>query len=177
MSAERELEQLRQSFAVERSQLENALAEAKQYENDREELNAALEMIAELRAEVAKLRKQLDEACNGEKELDGPVHVALPPVERFERRLGDYCPSPVEPRAEKPKRNLSTEESREFWRKAEEAAEEINTWPDWKRAGINTVQIRSEPRVAVTARCEACGTPKPEADDECSWCGPGAHKP
>lgn len=36
--------------------------------NDREELNAALEMIAELRAEIAKLRKQLDEACSGEKD-------------------------------------------------------------------------------------------------------------
>lgn len=45
MSAERELEQLRQSFAAERSALENT---------------------------IAKLRRQLDEACSGEKEAPAP---------------------------------------------------------------------------------------------------------
>lgn len=43
-------------------------------------------------------------------------------------------------------RDLSTEENREFWRSAEEASREVATWPDWKRAGINTAQIRSEAR-------------------------------
>lgn len=39
-------------------------------------------------------------------------------------------------------RNLDTPESREFWSKAEEAAAEVATWPDWKRAGINVSQTR-----------------------------------
>lgn len=43
-------------------------------------------------------------------------------------------------------RNLDTPEAREFWRKAEESARLVATWPDWKRAGINVVQVRGEPR-------------------------------
>jgi hypothetical protein len=37
------------------------------------------------------------------------------------------------------RRNLSTPESREFWKRADEAAAEVSGWPDWKRAGINVV--------------------------------------
>lgn len=43
-------------------------------------------------------------------------------------------------------RDLSTEQSRSFWAGAEEASKEVITWPDWKRAGINTAQVRPEPR-------------------------------
>ena len=43
-------------------------------------------------------------------------------------------------------RNLSTPESRAFWATAEESAREVQTWPDWKRAGINVASLRSVPR-------------------------------
>lgn len=33
-------------------------------------------------------------------------------------------------------RNLSTPEAREFWRRCEESAKEVKTWPDWMKAGI-----------------------------------------
>lgn len=48
-------------------------------------------------------------------------------------------------------RNMSTDESRAFWQTAERAAQEIENWPAWKRAGINVAQFRGEPRhVTVT---------------------------
>lgn len=43
-------------------------------------------------------------------------------------------------------RNLSTPEAREWWRTAEEAAAVVATWPDWKRAGINTAEVRETER-------------------------------
>ena len=43
-------------------------------------------------------------------------------------------------------RNLSTEESRNFWETAERSAAEVEKWPDWKRAGINVTQVREEAR-------------------------------
>jgi len=46
-------------------------------------------------------------------------------------------------------RNTSTPELRELWRKAEETAAEVATWPDWKRAGIN-VADRRIPAVKVS---------------------------
>ena len=42
-------------------------------------------------------------------------------------------------------RNMSTPESRAFWESAEKSAAEVQTWPDWKRAGINVTQMRDEP--------------------------------
>jgi hypothetical protein len=44
-------------------------------------------------------------------------------------------------------RNLSTPESRAFWEGIERTAAEVQTWPPWKRAGINVAQFRQEPRV------------------------------
>lgn len=44
------------------------------------------------------------------------------------------------------KRDLSTPESRKFWDSCEAASKEVLTWPDWKRAGINTAPALSEPR-------------------------------
>ena len=44
------------------------------------------------------------------------------------------------------KRDLSTPESRKFWASCEAASKEVLTWPDWKRAGINTAPALSEPR-------------------------------
>lgn len=41
-------------------------------------------------------------------------------------------------------RNMSTEESRVFWKSAESTAAEVEQWPAWKRAGINVVHIRKE---------------------------------
>lgn len=41
---------------------------------------------------------------------------------------------------------MATEANRNFWKKAEEAAIIVRTWPDWKRAGINISQTRSTPR-------------------------------
>jgi len=46
----------------------------------------------------------------------------------------------------RPRRNLSTLEMREFWRHAEETAAEVDSWPEWKRAGIDIATERKEPR-------------------------------
>jgi uncharacterized small protein (TIGR04563 family) len=56
-------------------------------------------------------------------------------------------------------RNVSTPESREFWRSAEESAREVATWPDWKRAGINASQLRDTPRELpkVKGKQQRCG--------------------
>lgn len=43
-------------------------------------------------------------------------------------------------------RNLATDESRDFWSKAEKAAAEVEAWPAWKRAGINVAELRTEAR-------------------------------
>jgi hypothetical protein len=40
-------------------------------------------------------------------------------------------------------RNLSTPEGREFW---DGDTCEVDTWPDWKRAGINVTETRATPR-------------------------------
>lgn len=45
-------------------------------------------------------------------------------------------------------RNLATQESRAFWTRAEQASVEVSGWPDWKRAGINVAQVRSEVRMS-----------------------------
>jgi len=44
------------------------------------------------------------------------------------------------------KRNTSTPESKEFWDQAEKTSQEVEIWPDWKRAGINVADQREEPR-------------------------------
>ncbi len=43
-------------------------------------------------------------------------------------------------------RNMSTEESKNFWEAAERSAAEVEKWPAWKRAGINVAPVRKEPR-------------------------------
>jgi len=43
-------------------------------------------------------------------------------------------------------RNLATDESRDFWSKAEKSAAEVETWPAWRRAGINVADLRTEAR-------------------------------
>ena len=43
-------------------------------------------------------------------------------------------------------RNMSTAESRNFWESAERGASEVQSWPAWKRAGINVAPLREEPR-------------------------------
>jgi len=43
-------------------------------------------------------------------------------------------------------RNMSTEQSRNFWETAERSAAEVEQWPAWKRAGINVSQVREETR-------------------------------
>ncbi len=43
-------------------------------------------------------------------------------------------------------RNLATPKARAFWASAEESAREVESWPDWKRAGINVRQQRLVPR-------------------------------
>jgi len=47
-------------------------------------------------------------------------------------------------------RNMSTEENRNFWETAERSAAEVETWPAWKRAGINVAPLRDEPREEAT---------------------------
>lgn len=44
------------------------------------------------------------------------------------------------------KRNLESQESRDFWRLADETAAQVRTWPAWRRAGINVATERSEER-------------------------------
>jgi hypothetical protein len=43
-------------------------------------------------------------------------------------------------------RNMATRESRAFWEAAERSAAVVETWPAWKRAGINVSHVREEPR-------------------------------
>lgn len=43
-------------------------------------------------------------------------------------------------------RNMATEENRRFWAGVEASAAEVETWPAWKRAGINVAFLREEPR-------------------------------
>lgn len=43
-------------------------------------------------------------------------------------------------------RNISTPAAREWWASAERAAPEVESWPAWKRAGINVADQRSEAR-------------------------------
>ena len=43
-------------------------------------------------------------------------------------------------------RRLDTPEARAFWANVETITALVASWPDWKRAGINTLQIRPEPR-------------------------------
>lgn len=43
-------------------------------------------------------------------------------------------------------RRMDTPTARAFWKSAEESAQEVATWPDWKRAGINVAQVRPTPR-------------------------------
>lgn len=41
-------------------------------------------------------------------------------------------------------RRLDTEENRAWWAAAEDAARIVETWPAWKRAGINVAALRDE---------------------------------
>jgi hypothetical protein len=43
-------------------------------------------------------------------------------------------------------RDLSTDQSRSFWESAERSAAEVQSWPSWKRAGINVADVRDAPR-------------------------------
>ncbi len=49
-------------------------------------------------------------------------------------------------------RNLTTEESREFWATAEKVAAQVDEWPSWKKAGINVADLRTEARQAPEIR-------------------------
>lgn len=42
--------------------------------------------------------------------------------------------------------DLSTPESRQFWKAVENSAREVQSWPAWKRAGINVAPVRQETR-------------------------------
>lgn len=44
------------------------------------------------------------------------------------------------------RKNLSTPEHRAFWAGVEKSAAEVETWPAWKRAGINVAAVRETPR-------------------------------
>jgi len=57
-------------------------------------------------------------------------------------------------------RNRETPGSREFWSKAEASAEEVATWSEWKRTGINVAQTRDTPR-----------EPEPQLANFCKQCG------
>jgi hypothetical protein len=48
-------------------------------------------------------------------------------------------------------RNKSTNEGRSFWQTAEDAAAQVETWPAWKRAGINEAHAREESRAQPDA--------------------------
>lgn len=56
------------------------------------------------------------------------------------------APSPRSEAPALPVRNTSTEEGRAFWSSAEQAAAEVESWPDWKRAGINEAESRARAR-------------------------------
>ena len=69
---------------------------------------------------------------------------ALALEQRLAERDGAFgdevTPSEREAVKPKPLRNLSTPEAREWWRRVEETARIVATWPDWKKGGINVVQ-------------------------------------
>lgn len=41
-------------------------------------------------------------------------------------------------------RNTSTPELKEVWSRTAECAKRVDSWPDWKRAGINEASMRSD---------------------------------
>lgn len=43
-------------------------------------------------------------------------------------------------------RNMSTAKARAFWRSVAKDSAMVQTWPAWKRAGINVAKVRKEPR-------------------------------
>lgn len=46
-------------------------------------------------------------------------------------------PDPMEVEREKITRRMDTEEAREFWAGVEKAAKEVDSWPEWKKAGFD----------------------------------------
>lgn len=56
----------------------------------------------------------------------------------------------------KVERNMSTPESRAFWKSAKKSAAEVASWPAWKRAGINVAQMR-DTTSATDESCRHCG--------------------
>ncbi len=57
-------------------------------------------------------------------------------------------------------RNLATPETRAFWETAQQAFAEVETWPSWRRAGINVSQLRHEARhVSTTAKAQKARKP------------------
>ncbi|HVJ92324.1 MAG TPA: hypothetical protein VM580_21135, partial [Labilithrix sp.] len=88
--------------------------------------------IKELESANIQLRERLQEMSD---ELD-KLKTPRPPVSEVPNKVT---------------RNMSTPEARAFWESAERSAEEVASWPDWKRAGINVSSKRSEPRPS-----EAC---------------------
>jgi hypothetical protein len=77
-------------------------------------------------------------------------------------------------------RNLSTEESRDFWARCQRSAVKVAGWPAWKRVGINVGTVRQEPRSHCDhcggdrcddAACYTCATDRYCGDAKpCGWC-------
>lgn len=55
-------------------------------------------------------------------------------------------------------RNLTTDESRDFWSAAEKVAAEVDEWPSWRKAGINVADLRTEARQVPEAQTSAIAT-------------------
>jgi hypothetical protein len=46
-------------------------------------------------------------------------------------------------------RNLASDANKAFWKDAETVATEVRSWPDWKRAGINVSNVRTDVKAAA----------------------------
>ncbi len=126
---------------------------------------------AELRAQVKRLKAQLDHhralyPMDDWDENKGDVLWHKLPIEE-----APYCGTPndsdfpdyvthwqylllpeqpkkeQEPPQKRIMRDESTPEKKAFWDNAKKSAEGVRDWPDWKKAGVNVDQERSEPRV------------------------------
>ena len=60
-------------------------------------------------------------------------------------------------------RKLSTDKNREFWESAIKASAVLESWPTWKRAGINVASVRKEARPVevLTEPRDVCDSVKP----------------
>lgn len=154
MSAELELERLRQAFAIERSELENKLAELRRRCENQER---ALERRDELLTAIREQRPA--ERLPSSVPPDPAFRV---PIERFRSGIipwppeGRYGPEGLIVRCA----NCDSQVGQRNWeRNGLQRCEACGPWP------------------LESTACPTCGSALTVGDDGCAWCGAGAHSP